>query len=109
MKSVLSIIFALSVSSLAQAQTTNISAAEIEAGKKIFTQKSVPACTVCHTLKHAGSTGEIGPVLDELKPNAERIEKALRSGLGAMPSFKASLTEQEIKTVSRYVAAVAGK
>lgn len=73
-------------------------------GKKLFTQTAAPACSVCHTLKHAGAAGEIGPSLNELKPDAARVEKALRNGIGQMPAF-ASLTVEQIALLSKYVAA----
>lgn len=76
-------------------------------GKKLFTT-SVPACSVCHTLKDAGSEGAVGPVLDELKPDAARVSKALRDGLGAMPSFKASLSAAEIDALAYYVSRATG-
>ena len=84
-------------------------AAELAAGKKIFTTKAAPACALCHTLKDADSSGDIGPVLDELKPDAARVEKAVRGGIGVMPAFKGLLSEDEIRTVAKYVSAVAGK
>jgi cytochrome c6 len=76
-----------------------------EAGRKLFTQTAVPACAVCHTLKDAGAKGEIGPDLDELKPDASRVEKAVRNGIGQMPAFK-GLSDMQIKTLGEYVAAV---
>ena len=76
-------------------------------GKKLFTT-AVPACAVCHTLKDAGSEGAVGPVLDELKPDAARVSKALRDGLGAMPSFKASLSAAEIEALAYYVSRATG-
>ena len=76
-------------------------------GKKLFTT-AVPACAVCHTLKDAGSKGAVGPILDELKPDAARVSKALHDGLGAMPSFKASLTEAEIDALAHYVSRASG-
>ena len=76
----------------------------MDAGKKLFTQTSVPACSVCHTLKHAGATGEIGPDLDELKPDASRVEKAVRNGIGQMPAFN-GLSDQQITALGKYVAA----
>ena len=76
-------------------------------GKKLFTT-AVPACAVCHTLKDAGSNGAVGPILDELKPDAARVSKALHDGLGAMPSFKASLTEAEIDALAHYVSKASG-
>lgn len=81
---------------------------ELDAGRKIFVQKAVPACAVCHTLKHANASGEIGPVLDEIKPDAERVEKAVRNGIGQMPAFT-NLSDAEIKLLAKYVAAVAGQ
>lgn len=73
-------------------------------GKKLFTQTAVPACAVCHTLKHAGATGEIGPALDELKPDAARVEKAIRNGLGQMPAYS-TLSDAQIRLLAQYVAA----
>lgn len=80
----------------------------VEEGKIIFTKTAVPACAVCHTLKHAGATGEIGPILDELKPDAARVELAVRNGIGQMPAFT-TLTDAQIKLVAKYVSDVAGK
>ena len=77
-------------------------------GKKLFTAGAVPACALCHTLKDAGSEGAVGPVFDELKPNAARVKKALYDGLGAMPSYKATLTEAQIDAVSYYVSRASG-
>lgn len=77
-------------------------------GKKLFTGGAVPSCALCHTLKDAGTEGAVGPVLDDLKPNAARVNKALHDGLGAMPSFKASLTEEQIDALSYYVSRASG-
>jgi cytochrome c6 len=82
-------------------------AAKMALGKKLFTT-ATPACALCHTLKDAGAEGAVGPVLDELKPDANRVSKALRDGLGAMPSFKASLSEAEIAALAYYVARASG-
>src|SRR6218665_2260747 len=67
--------------------------AQMARGKELFTTAAVPACAVCHTLKDAGAEGAIGPVLDELQPDAARVARALKDGIGAMPSFKATLSE----------------
>lgn len=77
-------------------------------GKKLFTAGAVPACALCHTLKDAGSEGAVGPVFDDLKPNAARVKKALYDGLGAMPSYKATLTEAQIDALSFYVSRASG-
>ena len=78
-------------------------AAQMELGKQLFTVGAKPACAICHTLKDAGAEGAIGPVLDELQPDASRVAKALREGLGAMPSFSETLTEEQIAAVALYV------
>jgi cytochrome c6 len=81
----------------------------IDIGKALFTQGAVPACAVCHTLKDAGATGDVGPVLDELKPSADRVITALRNGVGIMPSYKDTLTDAQIRAIARYVATVSGR
>ncbi|MDB5840432.1 MAG: cytochrome c [Herminiimonas sp.] len=81
--------------------------AAMEEGKKLFNQTAVPACAVCHTLKHAGAAGEIGPSLDELKPDAARVEKAMRTGIGQMPAFT-NLSDAQIRQIAAYVAAATG-
>jgi cytochrome c6 len=70
-------------------------------GRKLFTSVT-PPCALCHTLKDAGATGQVGPSLDELKPDAARVAKALRNGIGQMPAFP-QLTETQIQALARYV------
>ncbi len=77
-------------------------------GRALFKQSAVPACALCHALKDAGAEGAIGPSLDELKPDAARVAKALRNGIGQMPAYRDKLTEQQIETLSRYVARASG-
>lgn len=72
-------------------------------GKDLFTKTAVPACALCHALKDAGAEGAVGPSLDELKPDAARVAKALRNGIGQMPSYKATLTEAQIAALAAYV------
>ena len=78
--------------------------AQLALGKSLFLKGATPPCALCHTLQDAGSEGAIGPVLDELKPDAERVANALRNGVGSMPSFKDSLTAAQIEAIARYVA-----
>lgn len=68
----------------------------------------MPPCAICHTLKDAGATGAVGPVLDDLQPDAARVATALRTGIGAMPPYNATLTEAQIMLLSRYVAKASG-
>jgi mono/diheme cytochrome c family protein len=62
---------------------------------------------LCHALKHAGATGEIGPALDDLKPDAARVEKAIRNGIGQMPA-NTTLTDAQIRLLAQYVARATG-
>ena len=48
-------------------------------GKKIFLEKG--NCALCHTLTDAGSSGNIGPNLNEIKPNPMRIIVAVQMEL----------------------------
>ena len=78
-------------------------AAQMAVGKQLFTTGATPACAICHTLRDAGSEGAIGPVFNDLQPDAARVSKALHDGLGAMPSFKDTLTEEQIAALALYV------
>ncbi len=83
-------------------------AAQQELGKKLFTQLAVPSCALCHTLKDAGTNGAVGPVLDELQPDAQRVVTALKNGIGSMPSFKNNLSEVQIQALAKYVEKATG-
>ena len=76
------------------------------AGKEVFL--GAPACGGCHTLADAGSSGTIGPNLDDAKPSFELVVDRVTNGAGAMPPFKDTLTEQQINDVAAYVSSVAG-
>lgn len=78
-------------------------AAAFALGKRLFASGAQPSCTVCHTLRDADSTGEVGPVLDELRPDAGRVAQALRNGVGPMPSYRGRLTDKEIEALAVYV------
>ena len=54
-------------------------------------------------LEDAGAAGTIGPDLDELQPDADRIRKTMMEGMGAMPSFADSLEESEREAIIQYV------
>ncbi|RBW48919.1 c-type cytochrome [Marinobacter sp. F3R11] len=83
-------------------------ASDTEKGKLVFTQEAQPSCTLCHTLADAGSAGEIGPDLDELKPSREQVINAVTSGVGIMPPFGELLSSDQIQAVARYVTSVTG-
>jgi cytochrome c6 len=74
-------------------------------GKDIF----LANCGSCHTLADAGTSGKIGPNLDQLKPSLSIVQRQVTNGGGAMPAFKGQLTPAQITAVAKYVASVAGK
>ena len=77
------------------------------AGKAIFLGAS--GCTGCHTLADAGSSGTVGPNLDDAKPSFDLAYDRVTNGQGGMPSFGTSLTDQQRADVAAYVSSVAGK
>ena len=76
-------------------------------GKTVFTT----TCGSCHTLKAAGTSGEVGPNLDELEPDLATVEHQVVNGGGGMPAFgkEGVLDAKEIKAVATYVSSVAGQ
>jgi cytochrome c6 len=74
-------------------------------GKSIFTSN----CGSCHTLADAGTSGNVGPNLDGVKPAHDKVVKQVTNGGGAMPAFKDTLDPQQIQAVADYVSSVAGK
>jgi cytochrome c6 len=74
-------------------------------GKSIFQAN----CSPCHTLADAGTTGTVGPNLDQAKPPKSLVVDRVTNGKGGMPSFKDSLDEKQIQAVADYVSSVAGK
>jgi mono/diheme cytochrome c family protein len=75
------------------------------AGKAVFTAN----CGSCHTLKDAGTTGSVGPDLDQLKPSFDVVEHQVENGGGVMPAFEGTLSDSDIANVSAYVSSVAGQ
>jgi len=71
------------------------------AGKEVFLGTS--GCAGCHTLADAGSTGTIGPNLDDLKPSHDAVVAQVTNGGGGMPAFGDSLSQEQIRDVAAYV------
>ncbi|MDX6525298.1 MAG: quinohemoprotein ethanol dehydrogenase [Gaiellales bacterium] len=69
--------------------------------------KFASTCGGCHTLADAGTHGNVGPNLDDLKPDEARVAKQIANGGKVMPA--GLLKGQDLKDVAAYVAAVAGK
>ena len=72
-----------------------------ELGKTIFLEQG--NCAVCHMLTDAKSSGQIGPNLNQLKPDMTRVIYAVTNGIGVMPPYEGQLTIQEIEAVAHYV------
>jgi mono/diheme cytochrome c family protein len=79
--------------------------ARIELGRQVFTEIAQPQCALCHTLADAEAAGEIGPVLDQLRPDFERVRKAVVDGIGPMQPNEV-LTDEEVDAVAYYVSTV---
>jgi cytochrome c6 len=78
-----------------------------DAGKPVFNSAG---CGGCHTLADAGSTGTVGPNLDQAKPTLQLALTRIINGASPMPSFKGTLTDQQIADVAAYVVqATSGK
>jgi cbb3-type cytochrome c oxidase subunit III len=66
-------------------------------------------CSSCHTLAAAGSTGTVGPNLDQLKPAMGVVVHQVTNGGSIMPAFKGKLSTAQIQAVAKYVSSSAGK
>lgn len=76
------------------------------AGKEVFMGPS--GCAACHALADAGASGAVGPNLDQTMPSYDLVVDRVTNGLGGMPSFKDSLSEQQIADVAAYISSAAG-
>jgi len=73
-------------------------------GKALF----VANCGSCHTLADAGTSGTVGPNLDDLKPNYQAVTAQITNGGGVMPSYKGQFTTQQIADLAAYVVTSTG-
>ena len=73
-------------------------------GKTVF----LANCGSCHTLADAKTTGTVGPDLDSKKPDYRHATAQVTNGGSVMPSFKSSLSAQEIADVAAYVVTATG-
>ena len=70
-------------------------------GKEVFLQAG--NCAACHALSDAESNAMIGPNLNEIRPDIQRIIMAVRNGIGVMPAMEGILSDEEIDAVAHYV------
>jgi len=74
---------------------------KMELGLDVYNDKA--QCGMCHTLQAAGSEGQIGTNLDQLKPLMPQVVSAVTNGISVMPSFERMLSSEEIEAVSYFV------
>ena len=80
----------------------NVNAEDLfDKGKQIFLGDG--NCATCHTLEDAKSNGNIGPNLNEIKPDISRVLLAVTNGIGVMPSYQGQLSDEEINALAIYV------
>ncbi|MGH3043978.1 MAG: c-type cytochrome [Gaiellaceae bacterium] len=75
------------------------------AGKEVFASGG---CGSCHTLSDAGTTGSVGPNLDDSTADFAAAEEQIRAGGGGMPAFEGQLSDEEIANVAAYVVEARG-
>jgi mono/diheme cytochrome c family protein len=70
-------------------------------GKQVFIQ----FCGKCHTLKAAGSTGTLGPNLDQDAVTFTRVVTAIEEGVGGIQAeyVLRSVTFSQVYDVAKYV------
>jgi mono/diheme cytochrome c family protein len=69
-------------------------------GKTIFASAG---CGGCHTFSAAGSTGTVGPNLDDASVDFAAAVQQIKNGGGGMPAFSGRLSDQEIADVAAFV------
>jgi mono/diheme cytochrome c family protein len=75
----------------------------VAAGRDLFNTWS---CSACHTLSDAGSSGAVGPSLDNPNLTHDFIVNRVTNGSGPMPSFGGQISEDEIGKLADYIVAV---
>ena len=72
------------------------------AGEAVF---ATAGCGSCHTLAAAGSTGNVGPNLDDVEPSFDKVVEVVTEGAPPMPAFgnDGLLDPQQIQDVAAYV------
>ena len=74
-------------------------------GKEVFLEAG--NCAACHSLSDAGSIAEIGPNLNQIRPQVQTILMAVKNGIGVMPAMEGILSDEEIEAVVHYVSIAA--
>lgn len=75
----------------------------VTAGRELFNTWS---CSACHTLTDAGSTGMVGPSLDNPNLTHDQIVARVTNGSGPMPAFTGQISDADIGKLADYIVAV---
>jgi mono/diheme cytochrome c family protein len=75
-----------------------------DAGRTLFTEN----CGSCHTLAAAGTSGAVGPPLDDLVSDLPTVANTIREGRGGMPAFGGRLADADIAALAAYVTGAGG-
>lgn len=70
------------------------------AGKAVYASAG---CGGCHTYGPAGSTGTIGPNLDDSNADFDAAYDQIEKGGGGMPAFGDRLSDEEIANVAAFI------
>jgi cytochrome c551 len=71
-----------------------------EAGAEVYASAG---CGGCHTFEAAGSSGTVGPNLDDADVSFDAAVEQITNGGGGMQAFKDQLSEEEIANVAAFV------
>ena len=85
------------------ATTTAAAGAGGSPGKALFAEK----CGSCHTLTAAGTSGNVGPNLDQTKPDTALVLATIKAGPGVMPPNV--VTGKDAQQIADFVFSSAGK
>jgi cytochrome c oxidase subunit I len=80
--------------------TTGGEGGDATKGEQVFASAG---CGGCHTFAAAGSTGNVGPNLEDAAPSFDAVVEQVTNGGGAMPAFGDELSDQEIRDVAAFV------
>jgi mono/diheme cytochrome c family protein len=60
-------------------------------------------CGSCHVLADAGTTGAVGPSLDDSNVSLQAAIEQITNGGGGMPPYEGKLTEEQIRLLAEYI------
>lgn len=81
---------------------------EAQRGREVFLYQSMPSCGTCHVLADAETRGALGPNLDELQADYDRVLRAVTEGMNLMPPQRGVLSPEQMAAVARYVVEATG-